>query len=120
MSTGSPRPMAATPGDLHRLLADFGNARDLDGIVDLYEPDAVVTFDRDRPAIGHVAIRQAFAELLATDVTFTAEGQRPPVQVGDLAITSWKSGPTGYTCEVARRQPDGSWRWAIDIPDFLD
>ena len=120
MDTSSSRPKAMSPGDLHRLLAERGNAGDLEGIVELYEPSAVVTFDRARPAIGHVAIRQAFADLLATNVTFTAEGQRPPLEVGDLAITSWKSGPTGYTCEVARRQPDGSWRWAIDIPDFLD
>jgi ketosteroid isomerase-like protein len=119
MSTSSTRPKAMSPDDLHRLLAERGNARDLDGIVELYEPDAVVTFDRDRPAIGHAAIREAFADLVATGITFTAEGQRPPVEVGDLAITSWTSGPTGYTCEVARRQPDGSWRWVIDIPDFL-
>jgi hypothetical protein len=23
------------------------------------------------------------------------------------------------TAEVARRQPDGSWKWVIDNPDFL-
>jgi len=119
MATNPQRVPAATPGDLHRLLAERGNAKDLDGIVELYEPDAVLTFDRARPAIGHDAIRQAFADLLATDVVFTDEGQRPPLEVGDLAITSWQSGPTSVTCEVARRQPDGSWRWVIDIPDFL-
>lgn len=119
MDIRSPRPKATSPRDLHRLLAERGNAQDLDGIVELYEPDAVVTFDRARPAIGHDAIRRAFADLLATNVTFTAEGQRPPLEVGDLAVTSWTSGPTGYTCEVARRQPDGSWLWVIDIPDFL-
>lgn len=108
-----------SPGELHQLLAERGNARDLDGIVELYEPDAVVTFDPARPAIAHDAIRQAFAEMLATGIAFTAEGQRPPLEVGDLAITSWTSGPGAVTCEVARRQPDGSWRWVIDIPDFL-
>lgn len=119
MSPNSQRTKAKKPSDLHQLLAERGNAGDLDGIVELYEPDAVVTFDRAQPAIGHDAIREAFADLLTTGVTFTAEGQRPPVEVGDLAITSWTSGPAGYTCEVARRQPDGSWRWVIDIPDFL-
>lgn len=119
MTGDSQRPKATTPADLHRLLAERGNVKDLDGIVELYEPDAVLTLDRDRPAVGHAAIRLAFADLLATDVTFSADGQRPPVETGDLAITSARFGPTAYTCEVARRQPDGSWRWAIDIPDFL-
>lgn len=119
MSTSTDRSKATTPGDLHRLLAERGNAGDLDGILELYEPDAVVTFDRDNPAAGHAAIRDAFADVIATNVTFSAEGQRPYVETGDLAITSAKLGPRAYTCEVARRQPDGSWRWVIDIPDFL-
>lgn len=119
MSTIPPRSKALSPGDLHRLLAERGNARDLDGIVELYEPDAIVTFDRQQPAIGHAAIREAFAGLVESGIAFTADGQRTPVEVGDLAITSWQSGPASVTCEVARRQPDGSWRWVIDIPDFL-
>lgn len=119
MGTNPDLPAAQTPADLHRLLAERGNAGDLDGIVALYEPDAILTFDREHPAIGHEAIRVAFADLLATNVTFSAEGQRPFVQAGDLAVTSATFGPTAFTCEVARRQPDGSWRWVIDIPDFL-
>ncbi len=119
MSTDTDRPRATTPADLHRLLAERGNAGDLDGIVELYEPDAVLTFDKDQPAVGHDAIRTAFAELMKTNVTFSAEGQRPFVEAGDLAVTSATFGPKAFTCEVARRQPDGSWRWVIDIPDFL-
>jgi ketosteroid isomerase-like protein len=119
MSTDRQYPQAATPADLHRLLAERGNAKDLDGIVELYEPNAVLAFERNEPAVGHAAIREAFAGLLAQDIMFSAEGQRPPLEVGDLAITTATFGPASYTCEVARRQPDGSWRWVIDIPDFL-
>jgi len=38
---------------------------------------------------------------------------------GDLALTSTRLPGGGATVEVARRQPDGSWRWVIDQPAVL-
>jgi hypothetical protein len=37
----------------------------------------------------------------------------------DLALTSTRLPAGGATVEVARRQPDGSWRWVIDQPAVL-
>jgi hypothetical protein len=50
---------------------------------------------------------------------FRPGGQRPPLCNGDLAITSTRLPGGGTTVEVARRQPDGTWLWAIDQPSLL-
>lgn len=45
--------------------------------------------------------------------------QRPALVNGDLALTATTS-PTGsVSVEVARRQPDGSWLWAVDQPMLM-
>jgi hypothetical protein len=44
---------------------------------------------------------------------------RPVIRNGDLALTSTRLPAGGATVEVARRQPDGSWRWVIDQPAVL-
>jgi hypothetical protein len=41
------------------------------------------------------------------------------IRNGDLALTSTRLPAGGATVEVARRQPDGSWRWVIDQPAVL-
>jgi hypothetical protein len=40
--------------------------------------------------------------------------QRPALRSGDVALTSTLLTDGTVTAEVARRQPDGSWLWAID------
>jgi uncharacterized protein (TIGR02246 family) len=108
-----------TPDDLFRLFVARANAGDLDGLVELYEPDAAATFMPGQLLSGREAIRQALQQLLAGRPTFSADGQRPSTVAGDLALTSARLGPDSVTAEVARRQPDGSWRWVIDVPAFL-
>jgi hypothetical protein len=45
--------------------------------------------------------------------------QQPVIRYGDLALTSTRLPGGGATVEVARRQPDGTWRWVIDQPALL-
>ena len=45
--------------------------------------------------------------------------QGPGDQNGELGHTSTRLPGGGATVEVARRQPDGSWRWVIDQPAVL-
>ncbi len=105
---------AAQPEDLGRLFFARANAGDVDGVVALYEPDAVLAGPDGRMARGTAAIREVYARLLADRPGFTGE-VRPPLRVADLALTSSRfSG--GATAEVARRQADGTWRWVIDQP----
>jgi hypothetical protein len=60
-----------------------------------------------------------YAELLADEPSFGSMGQSAAIRNGDLAFTSTRLPGGGATVEVARRQPDGSWRWVIDQPAVL-
>jgi len=109
---------ALQPEDLDRLFLERANAGDVDGIVNLYEPGAVLAFPPGRRATGRSAIREVYADLLASRPRLTGE-IRPAVRNGDIAITSTVR-PGNATVEIARRQPDGSWLWLIDQPSVLD
>ena len=110
---------AAQPEDLGRFFLERANAGDVEGLVALYEPGAVLAFPAGRLAVGHDQIRQTYAELLADKPSFSSAGQQPVIRNGDLALTSTRLPGGGATVEVARRQPDGSWRWVIDQPAVL-
>jgi ketosteroid isomerase-like protein len=99
---------ATRPEDLGRICIERANAGDVEGLVALYEPDAVLAFPRGKLTVGAEAIRKVYEELLATNPSF--EGTPEPAIVnGDLALTSTRI-PTGATAEIARRQPDGELR----------
>jgi ketosteroid isomerase-like protein len=119
MAATADRTPAREPEDLGDFFISRANAGDVEGLVALYEPDAVLAFPAGRVSVGHDEIRKAYAELLASRPVFTSGGQRPALRNGDLAITSTRLPDGGTTVEVARRQPDGTWRWAIDHPSLL-
>jgi len=110
---------AAQPEDLGTLFLERANAGDVEGLVALYEPGAVLAFPAGRLATGHEEIRAVYAELLSGRPRFSSAGQQPSIRNGDLALTSTQLLGGGATVEVARRQPDGSWRWVIDQPAVL-
>jgi ketosteroid isomerase-like protein len=107
---------AAQPEDLGRYFLERANAGDVEGLVALYEPGAVLAFPPGRLATGHDEIRRVYAELLADKPSFSSAGQQPVIRNGGLALTSTRLPGGGATVEVARRQRDGSWRWVIDQP----
>jgi ketosteroid isomerase-like protein len=119
MSDNGEHERAAQPEDLSRLFLERANAGDVDGLVALYEPDAVLAFPPGQVTTGSQAIRQAYQRLLADRPTFTAGEQQPALRNGDLALTSTRLVGGGATVEVARRQPDGTWLWVIDQPNVL-
>ena len=106
---------AARPEDLGRLFVERANNGDVEGLVELYEPTAVLAFQPGQVIAGHEAIREAYAKLLAGRPAFTGEPQ-PALTNGDWALTSTRLPDGGVTAEVAHRQPDGTWRWLIDQP----
>lgn len=118
---------ARTPEDLDRLFAEALNAAKLDALVALYEPQAALMPMPDTVVNGTPAIREALAGFLASKPTISLT-PRLVAQSGDVAVVSAKwelamTAPdgkpakmTGQSVEVVRRQSDGRWLFAIDLP----
>ncbi|MFD0199722.1 MULTISPECIES: YybH family protein [Saccharothrix] len=96
--------IARTPEELPPLFAAGFNSGDPSGV---YEPGA-------QPA--------ELAEHLALTQKITVN-TRKVITRGDLAllIVDWRIGDlTGTATDVARRGPDGGWRYAIDNPSGVE
>jgi ketosteroid isomerase-like protein len=114
MVDASSREPARDPQELERLLVARQRAGNLEGMMVLYEPDAVVDCGGGRLLEGKEAIRAYFAESIASGRKFAIGEQRAAVVNNDLALTSTRLPDGTVTSEVARRQADGTWLWAID------
>jgi uncharacterized protein (TIGR02246 family) len=122
--------LANRPEDMPATFQTAFNTGDLDQVMALYEADAVLVPQPGQVVRGTDAIRQALLGFLALKLPIHLEGKRVLVN-GDMALVSstWKlagTGPDGSpvdmggnTTEVVRRQPDGTWRYAIDDPFSL-
>ena len=108
------REPARDPQDLERLLVARQHAGDFEGMMTLYEPQAVVDCGEGQLLQGKEAIREYFAGVVATGRKFAFGDQRPSLISGDLALTSTRLPDGTVTAEVARRQADGTWLWVID------
>jgi uncharacterized protein (TIGR02246 family) len=115
------------PEDCDREFAACVKARDLDGLVALYETDARYVRRDGTVVIGHIAIRALLQSLL--DVPTEIEMNVVTVIANDgtaLLYNDWtlRAGSadggvresSGRAIEVVRRQPDGHWLFAIDDP----
>jgi ketosteroid isomerase-like protein len=109
-------PVAKQPEDLAILFIERANAHDLDGLVALYAPDAVLAGMDGEMVIGHEAIRKVYAAMLAAHAHFTAGEPAPTLRRGDLALTSTRLVNGKITAEVAQQQANGSWLWVLDQP----
>jgi uncharacterized protein (TIGR02246 family) len=116
-----------TPEQIHREFEDAFNAGDIERLLELYEPDGVLIPQPGQIARGTQQVREALENFLALKGRITLD-TKVAVEVGELAYlcNRWSltgSGPDGnpinlgaVTAEIARRQPDGSWRYVIDNP----
>src|SRR5262249_23594978 len=105
---------AYSPQDLEPLLVSREWAGDVDGMLALYERDAVVDCGDGRVLRGRHAIRAFFAEVVAEGRKSQVGIQHPGMISGDLALTSTQLPDGTVTAEVARRQTDGTWLWVVD------
>ncbi|WP_189253427.1 YybH family protein [Lentzea flava] len=108
--------MATEPNDLSRFFIERGKAGDVDGLVALYEPDAVLAFPPGTIATGHAEIRKVYEGFVAAAPDLVPGRQHPALVCGDLALTATTLATGEMTVEIARRQPDGSWLWVVDQP----
>ncbi|MGJ5830125.1 YybH family protein [Streptomyces ossamyceticus] len=114
--TATQHEAATEPNDLGRYFIERANAGDVDGLVALYEPDAVLAFPPGGLATGHARIREVYEQFVAAAPVLEPGRQHPPLITGDLALTACTLANGEITVEIARRQPDGSWLWVADQP----
>jgi ketosteroid isomerase-like protein len=92
------------------------NAGDVDGLVELYEPAAVMALPGGQSATGAEEIRSAYDQFVARRPVVEPGVQQATLRSGELALTSSRLADGTITVEVARRQPDGTWLWVLDQP----
>jgi ketosteroid isomerase-like protein len=105
---------ANEPNDLEKFFVERANVGDVEGLVALYEPNAIVAYGNGEVAIGLNQIREFFVRFLANRPQLDPSIQAAALCSGDLALTSSLLSNGDVTAEVARRQPDGSWLWVVD------
>jgi len=122
---------ARNPEDLDRLFAGALNTGNIEELMELYEPQASLMPSPGKVVAGAEAIREALAGFIAGKPTMSLS-PRVVAKTADLALTTSKwdltmTGPdgkpaqmSGQSIEVARRGPDGNWRFAIDLPFGVD
>jgi len=110
------------PADIHHAVEEAFNARDLEGLVSLYEKDARMATPDGSVAEGVDAIREQWQGFLAMNGRMTLK-TRFAVEMGDVALlrNDWSFASddaelASSASEVVRRQPDGTWRYVIDHP----
>jgi uncharacterized protein (TIGR02246 family) len=111
------------PQEIHAAFEKAFNAGDLDGLVALYEKDAVLAAAPGQPvAAGRDAIREAYRSYLAARPVITV-ATVAVFENADLALLHgrWERKSdaihnTGRNSEVVRRQADGTWLFVIDNP----
>jgi uncharacterized protein (TIGR02246 family) len=118
---------ANTPEEAHALFSQLFEAGDLDGLISLYEPDAVMLPEPGKPVSGTFGIREALQYFLSMNGKLDLRVQRV-IEAGDIALifSSWTlngigaDGATialqGQTSDVVRLQDDGTWLFVIDNP----
>ncbi|MDX1405701.1 MAG: nuclear transport factor 2 family protein [Woeseiaceae bacterium] len=105
---------ASSPNELERFFVERANRGDVDGLVALYEPNAVLIADNGQRCVGKKQIRDFFVKFLMGRPQLSQSVQDPALRCGELALTSSRHSNGGVSVEVARRQADGNWLWVID------
>jgi uncharacterized protein (TIGR02246 family) len=115
------------PAHIHILFLDAFNAGDIESLMELYEPNAVLVVN-GQPVAGQQSIRNAYESFLARRPRMSLKTHSVVVFDDNLAVLhgDWvlepgaadETGKTtrGLSTEVVRRQADGSWRFVIDNP----
>lgn len=115
------------PRELQSRFLEVFLAKDLDGLLSLYEDTAVFVSQGGENAVGTSGVREALAGLLGVAQTFSLTPTFA-VEADGVALmhSDWSlegrdpaGNPlslSGTTVEVARRQKDGSWLYAVDSP----
>lgn len=117
---------ATEPDGLAKLFVERFGAGDVEGVVALYEQDAVFGTGSGSPHTGVDEVRAALGALIGAGASIDLRARRLHV-VDDVAVISNEATVcpvrgadpmTTMTTEVARRQRNGLWQYVIDDPFF--
>jgi ketosteroid isomerase-like protein len=128
-TTPGVREVARTPEQLHDLFLACAAGRDLDGMMALYEAecaggDLEANILPDKAALEEFisGFLEVVRELTATTRKCLVSGEIALLSSEWHAVVEPEEGKMveahGRSAEVARRQPDGTWRFVIDDPIF--
>jgi uncharacterized protein (TIGR02246 family) len=118
---------AYSPAEIHRFFQRAFNLGDVEGLVALYEPNAVFVIG-GQDVIGRESIRKALQNLLPRRGLMTLETRAVVISQQGLAVLhgGWVIEPPtgmgtelatrGLSTEVVRKQQDGTWLFVIDNP----
>jgi ketosteroid isomerase-like protein len=115
---------AAHPGEINVKWAKAYNAGDVDAMLELYEPGAVIVPGPGAdPLTGMAAFGPALRQFAGMGAGLTFQPRywlvRDDLALGSIDFTLTLGdggGMNGRTAEVARRQADGSWKYVLDHP----
>jgi uncharacterized protein (TIGR02246 family) len=113
------------PEEVHAALSAAYNAGDLEGVLALYDPDAVFVIKPGRVTDGPAELRLVLQRLVELRATLTVTPQTF-VRSGDVLLVLGEYVHSGLRrdgtpfdikarfVDVLRRQPDGRWLIAVD------
>ena len=120
--------LCSDPVELQRSFLESFQSQDLEGLMALYEDDAVFVGQSGEVAAGKDAVREALSSLLALpgvefDYRPTFVSQAGASALMHAAWTLDATGPdgapialSGVTIEVAHHRGDSGWRYLFDSP----
>lgn len=123
--TGSEVVRIERPDGAPKVCQDAFNAGDLDGLVNLFEPEAVVCLAPNQVITGSGKIREVFAGFLEAgwrwEIKLVSHHRVGDISLNTVEHTLRKNSSDGDTdtlrlraAVVFRQQDDGSWRFLID------
>jgi ketosteroid isomerase-like protein len=113
---------ANSPEEICRLFQRYMSEGDVESLLSLYDPEAAF-LTQSREVKKGEGLREELTSSAFAKPQFDFN-VRQVIHAGDIALmhTDWKVSSAQqqqmfvYAIEVARRQPDGTWRWLIGDP----
>lgn len=116
-----------TPEAVHQNYSEYFRTSDLEGLVSLYEPNAIVVGEEGEEIKGTAKIREMFTDAFKNKGTLKIETLSEYLLDNIASIrVKWHMQAidsegneldiTNVASEVMRKQPDGNWLYIIDQP----